>query len=335
MVKVDTGPLPADFGILKNDTPYVGLARKVIDYFHQYRSPLPVGLTTLDDWRQFVLSWSKPWRFQWLTSAYSNDPMQDAKLETIVKGKLTICGDSDIELEERKNESKRRMLLVKPPVDLSLYEGETAEGHFTTLSEIRHKAEHGKLKALHFSSIRIDPDLIAKFGHCVHPELAEILMMHFNQPHLPSYVSDNVMVSSGSRDLVTQGVLYDLGYPAARLSMHTKGCAVDLKLADSAKLFVRELFAEECGATSKFPGLTRAAAVDTLLADGGSIDIHTLVEHGVIPRTALLSQLDTAIRAIPSVQVLDETPFFRVFEPESNRTISLNAVWHVQLPRES
>jgi hypothetical protein len=266
-------------------------------------------------------------------SAYKGDPMQNSKLEAIVKGKLTMCADSDVELANRKKETERRMLLVKPPVDLSLYDGETTEGHLTTLSEIRQLTEQGKLKPLEFSTIRIDPDLISKFGHCVHPQLATILTKHLNAPHLPSYMPESVIVSSGSRDLVTQGVLFDLGYPAARLSMHTKGCAIDFKLTDSAKVLVRNFFTEECGDTSEFSGLTRAAAVDRVRANGGSVSIHDLVEHGVIPHGALLQQLDTLIRSIPEVQVLDETPFFRVFEPKSNATISLNAVWHVQLPR--
>ena len=318
-VKLET---PAPDETLDPHSVYLSLAKKVISIFGPFLSKEKVDEKMLQTTREFILEWSKPWRLRWLEDLLAID-QKKVKIELIFRGELQLQADTAEELQRAKDDCRKRLALVNPPVDLSLLGITETSSHFKTISDIETGVKSGALRAIEAKIVPIDEHIKQKSGHCVSPKLAaaieEFFINSIKIPKNKDFLKDIIMIS-GTRDLMTQKLLQDMGYPAASISYHTLGQAVDFRLNEAAKINLREYLAKD----------NRLKKIDKLVSEGHTSTIDNLIRADIIELQSPLGNIQNLLSNVPSCRTLDETPFFRVIDPVSQSTLMLHPVWHVQ-----
>lgn len=300
-----------------NDAIYLDLVQNNMEFFSVKDFGCFFAEYTVEHLRAFFLRWSKPWR----TSFLQND-LSDKELELIIKGNLIVQANDIIELGLKYSETKEKLGLVNPPVDLTLRGINNEEGHFISIKEIKTAFNNGLLKLINPDLITIDSLIINKYGHAVVEELSNLITsvlqkLKTEKPHLHSIIE----LASGTRDLETQKLLAKLGYPAAQLSYHTCGKAIDFRLNENSKIEWNEYLLSVKGFIQ----------IDNLISVGIQPTIYNLVRYNVINSNNIIVELDNYLSSIEGIFRLDESPFFRISNPNTGNTLRHNPLWHLQL----
>lgn len=258
--------------------------------------------------------WAHPWKLHFLINE-----LNDEEVRLVYDLKVSVLASSWQAYGAREEKITGWIARVKPPVEL--YEGE--EDHYASQSDIYSAYKSGELRLVKTKNIKYPKDKYTSIA------MAEVLERNID-PALSDY-EKLFKISSLTRAIDFQKILRKLVYPAVKLSYHTKGSAVDLKLTNkfrkdwNAYLEAKPVNSEK----------TRLDLINELYFSGTLPTLNNLAENGVIEKdyplyAAYLAIMNT-VEKMP-VDVVDEIPFFIQFEDETERKIlGINSVLHIQL----
>ncbi len=293
----------------KNDI----LAQRVFRYFQsQGVVPSTLPKDKVELYQAFMKAWGKPWRTHYLMTSFDKE-----ELQLIWDQVLLVQANTPEELEKQKQKVSETLKKVQPPAELS--ETTNLSSHFATQQDVNNAIQKGAIVALSTSNI-------------VLPE------RHYTSRPLATVVDDvdrkltshkNVLeISSSVRFLKLQTLLKEkLGYLASKISYHTKGAAIDLKLSEDAKKRFDAYMKEEI--SGKTPRLDQ---VSQLYRQGTPLTVMNLVRHGIFDKSHELVQvlaiLEETVKE-ENVEIIDET-FFGVRVDKDGNVTEINPVFHLQ-----
>jgi len=296
---------------------YLSLANLVIEHISNHKICNLFSSYTDREIQEFILEWAKPWRYWFLVNQITKN-----ELELILRGNLVLQADTQHELENKYKEARVKLSLVSPPVDLTLSGSVDKKGHFININEIKDKLTNNQLEVIEEDCVEIDNVIVSKYGNAVVKDLSKIITDKFKELKQQNQnLHSLIKMYSGSRDVETQSTLGKLGYPAAKLSYHTLGKAVDIGLNQKGKELWRKYLEEK----------QSYQQIDELLQQNVNLTIENMIINGIIDVDFFIVELNSWFKTFNGIIVLDESPFFRTEHPSTKKTISLQPLWHLQL----
>lgn len=306
----DTLTIPKDKWSEKN--PVLGM--RALKFFQdQGVAPQTLPQDKVELYQLFLGAWGKPWRLHYLTTGFDKE-----ELHLIWDQTLLVQANTPEELSKQKQIVSQTLSKVQPKPELP--ETTDIKSHFQTQEDINDAIAQGKLVEIKTSNIkRSDKE------YAIRP-LATIVEKDID-PKLTDQ-KDILEISSSTRFLKLQTLLKEkLGYLAAKISYHTMGRAIDLKLSEGAKKEFDKYLSEKL--TDSTTRLDRATA---LYKKGIALTVSNLVENSILEKDteaarAFLTVQD-AVRG-KGVDIIDET-FFGVRLDKDGNITEINPVFHLQ-----
>ncbi|MBI2029608.1 hypothetical protein HYT02_04285 [Candidatus Gottesmanbacteria bacterium] len=289
------------------------LGQRVLDYFQdQSVAPKELPNDKVELYQAFVKAWGKPWRVHYLTTNFTKE-----ELQLIWDQVLIVQANTPEELEKQKQIVTETLNRVKPSAQLP--ESTKVEDHFATQQDVERAIEEAKLVELKTVNIQT-----AEKAYTVKP-LAQLTQEVDQRLALYKNVLE---ISSATRFLKLQTLLKEkLGYLAAKISYHTKGAAIDLKLSQDGEKRFDDYMKEEIN--GKTP---RLEMVTSFYKQGTPLTIANLVKFGVLDKNQELGKVLAIVEetmAGKGVEIIDET-FFGIRLDKEGNVIDLNPVLHLQ-----
>lgn len=289
------------------------LAQRVLHYFQEQGvTPTTLPENKVELYQAFVKAWGKPWRVHYLTTGFAKE-----ELQLIWDQVLIVQANTPEELEKQKQIVLETLKKVKPSPQLP--ESTDVSDHFATQKDVDRAIEEGKLVEIKTGNIKT-----SEKAYTVKP-LAQITQEIDEKLALYKNVLE---ISSATRFLTLQTLLKEkLGYLAAKISYHTKGSAIDLKLSEDAEKRFDNYMKEEIN--GKTPRLEK---VTSFYKQGTPLTIANLVKFGVLDKNQEIAQLLAIIEETvkeKGVEIIDET-FFGVRLDKEGKVTDINPVLHLQ-----
>ncbi len=289
------------------------LGLRVLDYFQrQGVAPTTIPEDKVELYQAFIKAWGKPWRVHYLTTSFAKE-----ELQLIWDQVLIVQANTPEELEKQKKVVEQTLKKVKPSPELP--ESTNVADHFATQKDVDRAIEEGKLVEVKTGNIKT-----GEKAYTIKP-LAGVMQEIDEKLGLYKNVLE---ISSATRLLKLQTLLKEkLGYLAAKISYHTKGAAIDLKLSEEAEKRFDDYMKEEVDGKT-----LRLAKVTSFYKQGTPLTIANLVKFAVLDKNQELAQVLAIIEENApgkGVELIDETFFGIRLDKEGNVT-DINPVFHLQ-----
>lgn len=291
----------------------------------------------------FVADWI---RSEYVTRFWTFSLTNDEKIFVFDQG-LQLLAESEEQLRERQKLQTK--LLSVAPVEL---EGkDLPQTHIQNPAQIEEMKLSGQLIPL--SMLNVD----GVDGHYAVPEM-QIALNQIDKNLASAGLTHIFRMSSSVRSITQQSAFYKLGYPAVKLSYHTKGRAVDFPLSitsheETPSFYERfnqsngQFIKEEIDGilTGKYVEIEEnkmLLKLNEYIKNGNIVNIENLVKAEILDEENEVVKVWKLLASIPGITVLDESHFFTsLLKPEvimlNNSedfevySWELRPVFHVQL----
>lgn len=275
-------------------------------------APADLSIDALsDDKAALICRWTPEWKTGVLFG------LSDAELALVWRYEVVVQAAGPAAYEARESLIAERLARIEPSV-----EAELPEALYVATEEEREAAIlDGRLAEVSFEHIHVP------VSHFLQPEFFA------RTTSIDVAMADATpvfQVSSTTRSIAYQRLLRKLVFVAARSSFHNAGLAIDLSLTDDGKALWDAALRR---AAPDGSGRDGYAVIGEMIEGGAWPTVERLIAEGVVEEDDAVAVAYRAVlrgAADAGLAVIDETPFYILFDEATGLPIRVNIVLHIQ-----